>query len=433
MINKTFPVIKREYMTRVKTKGFIIGTLLFPVLMFLIFGSVFIFGSLFQSKGKDFVVIDCTSKIFNEFVSMRDDKMKDGTLKFRFKEYNLAGATIEKAKEELGAKVLSKELDGYFIIPEDIVQSKVITYYARNVSDFEEMGSFNNTFSWIISNMRLADKGYPADEIRKEMAEGKVSLQSVQVTEKGDVDKDSVSNFLLTYLLSYILFIFIMSYGQTVTRSVIEEKSQRITETIISSIKPLELMMGKLVGICLVGITQLTVIAGMILAVTIYGDDLLIKAGVEMPKMLDIIRSINFSPALFGFFIAFFLFGYLIYGSIFAAIGAMVNTEDEGQQFLTPVVMLNLASFLIMIAVAKNPDTTAAFWVSLVPFFTPVVMFSRISASAPVLPSGAILSLFTTAASVYLMLWVVAKIYRVGILMYGKKPNLKEVAKWLRY
>ena len=430
---KTLAVVKREFLTRVKTKGFIIGTLLLPVIFALLFGGVFIFGALFQPKGQDITIIDQTGRIYGEFTALQNGTLKNGEPRFRWSEFELGDATLEDTKVELSAKVLSKELDAYIVIPSDIIESKVIAFFARNVSDMEGIHSFRRSFSTIISNIRLAEKGYPADEIRSEMAQGRVNLETIQVTEKGDIGKNSVSNFILTYLLCYILMLFIMSYGQMVTRSVIEEKSQRITETIISSIKPIELMMGKLIGICMVGITQLLVIAGFILAFSLYGDDLLMKAGVEAPKLLDIIRSINFTPVLFFYFIVFFLFGYLIYGAIFAAIGAMVNTEDEGQQFLTPVMMLNMLSFFVMFSVAKNPDTTAALWVSLIPFFTPVVMFARISALDPVLPSGAFISIFTTGLFLYGLLWMVAKIYRVGILMYGKKPSLKEALKWIKY
>ncbi len=430
---KTLPVIKREYLTRVKTKGFIIGTLFLPVFFVLIFGGVFIFGNLLQPKGQDYVIVDESGFIYDEFTMIQNKTLKDGSPKYRWQKYDLAEISVTKAREELTKKVRSKEIDAFFIIPKDIVETEKVTYMGRNVSDMDGLSSFNRTFNWLVGNKRLEALGFPAKEIRNEMGLVNVQLESIQVTDKGEVGKDSVSNFLLTYILCYFLFIFIMSYGQTVTRSVIEEKSQRITETIISSIRPIELMMGKLIGICLVGITQLVVIAGFLYIFTLYGDDILIKAGVEAPKLLDIIRNLSFTPVVFGYFILFFLFGYLIYGAIFAAIGAMVNTEDEGQQFLTPVIMLNILSFFIMFAVAKNPDTVPAMWLSLIPLFTPVVMFARIAAMDPVLPSAAIISIFTTGLSIYGLLWVVAKIYRVGILMYGKKPSLKEAIKWIRY
>jgi ABC-2 type transport system permease protein len=227
--------------------------------------------------------------------------------------------------------------------------------------------------------------------------------------------------------------LFIMTYGQTVTRSVIEEKSQRITETIISSIKPSELMVGKLAGISLVGITQMVVFGGFLFLIAAYGGPLLESAGVKSGDFLEIIKGLHLSIPVLFFFLFFFLLGYALYAALFAAIGAMVNTEDEGQQFLFPIILLNILGFLIMISVAKNPDTAAAFWISLVPFFTPVVMFCRIAVSDPVMPTGAYLSMGIMMVSVYFIIKLVGKIYRVGILMYGKKPSLKETWKWLKY
>jgi len=155
--------------------------------------------------------------------------------------------------------------------------------------------------------------------------------------------------------------------------------------------------------------------------------------GVETPKLLNIIGNLQFTPVVFAFFILYFFMGFLLYATLFAAVGSMVNTTDEGQQFLTPIIFLNIIGFFIMITVAQNPDTPAAFWASLIPFFTPSVMFARIAVSHPTLPSGAILSIFTMGISIYLIISLVAKIYRVGILMYGKKPSLKEAIKWIKY
>jgi ABC-2 type transport system permease protein len=426
-------VVKREYLTRVKKKGFIIGTLLLPVMLVMLFGGVFIFARFFRPESKDLVVVDETGRIYGEFTAMLPDTLRNGEPKYRFREYQPGGKSLEEIRAELNKQVIGKQIDAFLIIPGDVTESRTVTFSGRNMSDYEEQEELQRALSRIVANIRLENKGLPAAVIREEMMLGQVRLQGIQVTEKGEVQSSGISNFLLTYLLSYILMLFIMIYGQTVTRSVIEEKSQRITETIISSIKPVELMLGKMLGICLVGITQLLVIGGFIYAFSVYGDDLLSGAGVQVPELLNAIQNIHFTPVVFVFFMLFFLMGYLLYAALFAAIGAMVNTEDEGQQFLAPVVILNLLSFFIMFSVAKNPDTPSALWTSLFPFFTPVVMFARIAASAPVLPSGAVISVFTTAGAVYLLLLVTAKIYRVGILMYGKKPSLKEAWKWLKY
>ncbi len=430
---KTFAVIQREYLTRVKTRGFIIGTLLFPLILIFLFGGIFIFGRFFQPSTKHYSIIDDTGKIFAELVIMLPDTLKNGNPKFRFEEVNSKPENRDEIIKELQQKIMNKNLDGYLIIPENVLETRIVKYSAKNVSDYEELERLQWAISRVIGNLRLENKGVSPEEIREEMRLGWITLQSTQVTKKGEVSKDGTSNFLLTYLLSYLLMLFTMIYGQTVTRSVIEEKSQRITETIISSIKPVELMLGKILGVCLVGITQLLVIGGFIFILANYGEFMFSMAGITTPKLLEIIRTLHFTPVVFGFFLLFFFMGYTLYASLFAAIGSMVNTEDEGQQFLFPVIILNIVSFFIMFSVARNPDTSAALWSSLIPFFTPVVMFARIAVSDPVLPTGAIISIFTLAAFIFLIIKFVSKIYRVGILMYGKKPSLKEAWKWLKY
>jgi ABC-2 type transport system permease protein len=433
MNTKILAVIKREYFTRVRTKGFIIGTLMFPLILIFLFGGIFIFGRFFQPSTKHYTVIDKTGQIFDELVIILPDTLKNGNPKFNFREIDTNDSDHEQVVKNLQDQVIAKQLDGFLIIPEDVLESRVVRYSARNVSDYEELERLRWGISRVIGNIRLQNKGVSPDEIRNEMRLGWISLKSTQVTKKGEISKDSTSNFLLTYLLSYLLMLFTMIYGQMVTRSVIEEKSQRITETIISSIKPTELMVGKIFGICLLGITQLVVIGGFIFTLANYGESLFTTAGIAAPKLLEIIRTLHFTPVVFGFFLMFFFMGYTLYASLFAAIGSMVNTEDEGQQFLFPIIILNIVSFFIMFSVARNPDTSAAFWSSLIPFFTPVVMFARIAVSDPVLPSGAIISIFTLGISIILIIKLVSKIYRVGILMYGKKPSFKEAFKWLRY
>ena len=432
MRNKIWAVANREYSTRAITKGYIIGTLMFPIILIFLFGGIFIFGRFFTPKTQNFAVIDQTDMIFDQMVEMLPDTLKSGDQQYIFKKVNLE-ISLENTIEMLRTDVRNKIIDGFFIIPRNLLETRQVKYSARNVSNFEDLKKIEWAISKSLGNLRLQNLGLSPDVIRTEMKAGYINLSSFQVTDEGEVSKSGVSNFLLTYLLAYLLMLFIMSYGQTVTASVIEEKSQRITETIISSIKPLELLMGKLIGICLLGITQLSVIGSFIFLLSKYGTPIMQKMGLQLPKLFNIISNIHFTPVIFIFFILFFLMGYLLYAALFAAIGSMVNTTDEGQQFLFPIIFLNIIGFFIMNSVAQNPDTTAAYWASLFPFFTPSVMFARIAVSHPNLPSGAILSIFVMAISIFVIIKLVAKIYRTGILMYGKKPSLKEAIKWLKY
>lgn len=433
MNKKVYSVIKREFCTRVRTKGFIIGTLLLPLILMFIFGGVFVFGKFFQPSTREYTIIDETGLIFPEFSRSMSDTLKNGEPKYIFNIADLNQSSKEDILKDLQSKVNNKEIYGYLSIPEDIIESRQVFYAARNVSDFDEQREFTRAISRIVANLRLEKKNFPAEEIRHEMNMGWVKLQSSQVTSDGEVSKNSTSNYLMTYLLSYFLMLFIMTYGQSVTRSVIEEKSQRITETIISSIKPGELMLGKLIGISFTGLVQMLVFGAFLFGFASYAAPLLQSAGLPQGELLEILQNLQLSIPVFCFFILFFLLGYALYAILFAGIGAMVNTEEEGQQFLMPVIMLNLVGFFMMISVAKNPDTAAAFWVSLVPFFTPVIMFCRIAVNDPEIPSGAYISIAILSASIFLLFKLISRIYRVGILMYGKKPSIKEAVKWIKY
>ena len=434
MLNKkVFAVISREFLTRAKTKGFIIGTLIFPLMLVLIFGGIFIFSMLFKPSTRTYYVVDQTGRVYDEFVQMLPDTLKNGQLKYQFVRQDIQSGDIETATAEYQKLVMNKKIDGYVVIPENIVESREVRYSAKSVSDFDQQREFSRALSRIVSNIRLENIGLSPEDIRREMNLGNIRLVSHQVTEEGEIEKSGISSFVLTYFLTYIMLLMIMIYGATLMRSVIEEKSQRITETIISSMKPMELMVGKILGICGLGLTQLILMGLIILALVHFGESLFVKMGVNIPELLQVIRQIDFSPAVFIFMILFFLMGFVFFSSLFAAVGAMVTTEDEGQHMQMPLVFLVLIGYFIMFSVAKNPETPMALWTSLIPFFTPIVMFARIAVSDPILPSGAIISIFTMLLSTILLIWLVAKIYRVGILMYGKKASFKEAIKWIRY
>lgn len=431
---KVFAVISREFLTRAKTKGFIIGTLIFPLMLVLIFGGIFLFSMLFKPASRTYYVVDQTGRIYDEFIRMLPDTLKDGQLKYKFIKQDVSLKEVDSTLlAQYQQLVRNKKIDGYLVIPENIVESREVRYSAKSVSDFEQQSEFSRALSRIVSNIRLENMGLSPDEIRREMSLGNIRLVSHQVTEKGEIEKSGISSFVLTYFLTYIMLLMIMIYGATLMRSVIEEKSQRITETIISSIKPIELMVGKILGICGLGLTQLILMGLIILALVHFGESLFVRMGLNIPELLQVIRQINFSPAVFIFMILFFLMGFVFFSSLFAAVGAMVTSEDEGQHMQMPLVFLVLIGYFVMFSVAKNPETPMALWSSLIPFFTPIVMFARIAVSDPILPSGAIVSIFTMLLSTILLIWLVAKIYRVGILMYGKKASFKEAIKWIRY
>ncbi|MCK5145136.1 ABC transporter permease [bacterium] len=433
MSKKIFAVIRREFITRAKTKGFIIGTLAFPIIMVLMFSAMFVFGKLFQPTTKKFVIIDQPNLVYEKFTALQSDTLSNGKLQYIFEKHSVVEDELEASLELLQNKVRNKEIDGYMLIPETILETREIIFSARNVSDFEEQQRFARSFTEIIRNYRLEQVGMSAEIIQRERELGRVWLKSKQVTDKGEVEKSGVSSYLLSYILTYVMLLMIMIYGQMTMRSVIEEKSQRISETIVSSIKPLELMLGKIIGICGLGLTQLGIFGGFMYLVSTYAVPILQRFGIDSPDVFEIFGQLNFSASMFGFMLTFFILGFVFFAGLFAALGAMVNSEDEGQQLQMPLIFLLMIGYFMMISIAKNPDTARALWFSLIPFWTPLIMFARIAASDPILPSGTWLSIGTMTVSTVVLIAFIAKIYRVGILMYGKKASFKEVLRWLRY
>lgn len=433
MSKKMFVILKREFITRVRSKFFIIGTLIFPFIIALIFGGYYFFNKISQPSTKSFYVIDKSNLVYDKLTKSLNDTLQNGKPRFEFINYESEDKNLEQEIGNIQEDIMNGKIYGYMIIPEDIITSREIKYTAENVGDFDDQSIISNSISDIIKRYRFKKLGLDANKINQAIAKSKVSLKTSQITKEGEVEKSGASSFVLSYIMTYIMLLMILIYGQITMRSVISEKNERITESIVSAIKPFNLMLGKIAGICLLGIVQLLVFGLIITAIVKYQEPLLGGLGLGNSSLMGIISQIQFTPFVFGSFIFYFLLGFVFYSSLAAAVGAMVSTEDEGQQFFQPIMILLLLSFFMVMAVVQNPGTSMAFWGSLIPFFTPIVMFGRIAATSPALPSGFFISIFTMAGSTALLIWLTAKIYRVGILMYGKKASLKEVFKWLKY
>ncbi|HHS12274.1 MAG TPA: ABC transporter permease, partial [bacterium] len=306
MNKKMTAVIRREYITRAKTKGFIIGTLLFPLIVGLILGGVFIFMVLFKPSTKTYALVDQSGVIGQTFQNMLDDTLSNGEPKHRMILTEMR-IPLDSLLANLQNQVRDKKLDGYLVIPPDILETREVIYSARNVSDFEEQGDFSGVLSYIVGNLRLENQGLPADRIRQEMSRSRVRLISRQITDKGEIEKNAASSFILAYILTYMMLLLMMGYGQTLMRSVVEEKTQRITETIIASIRPRDLLLGKMIGISALGLTQLFVVGVIMMLLVQFIQPVLVNLGLQSPGLMAVIKQIHFTVPLFGFMIVFFL------------------------------------------------------------------------------------------------------------------------------
>jgi len=430
---KVIVVIKREYLAKVRTKGFIITSLLMPVLMIFFMFGVFIFQRLFQPEQMSYYLIDQTGRIASEFIRMLPDTIETGEKQYNIIVKEVGDTGLEDQLEGFRRDVLDEKVDGYIIIPEDVLDSRRVIYASSNVSNLDEQGKLRGILSQIVTNIRIENLGVSPEDIRREMAQGRIRLETPRITEEGEVEASGGASILLSTIMLFLLYFLLILTGVMLMQSVLEEKTQRITETIIASIDSFELMTGKLIGVCGLGITQIIIMIVFVLGIGLNSDVIFSRFGVNSAEITGIISQIDISFSMVVFFVIYFVLGYLLYASMFAAVGAIVNTAEEAGQLQFFVMMPIIIQFFISFSISQNPDTNTAYWFSLFPFFTPILMFSRVSVMSPQVPDGAYLSIFVMLVTVILMLKLVSKIYRVGILMYGKRPSLKELIKWVRY
>jgi len=423
-MRKILSVIKREYYQIVKTKGFIISTVLGPVFMALIIIIPILSSIVSVGEQEKIGVVDATWEIFKELDNKLDHKLKDERRRYLLKEYKLTGE-IDELRNSLRQEVLDKELSAYIFIPEDISSGGVAEYVSQHVSDFDEIKDINQALNSVVIEKRLKKEGLDPQKVSQYIK--RVGLKTIKITKKGE-EEDTGGTFLISYFLVFVLYITLFFYGAIIMRGVLEEKTSRVVEVILSSLKPFQLMVGKILGIAAVGFTQYTIWALFGLGASRYSKRLISSffpdaAGFKLPSI----------PAyIFIYFVIFFILGYFLYGMFYAAIGSMVNSEKEAQQLLMPVTMFLIVPMLMMAFILRSPNSSLSVILSLIPFFAPILMLLRICVLMPPFPqvAGSIALLVLT---ILLMVWLTAKIYRVGILMYGKRPKFGEIVKWMRY
>ncbi len=449
MLRKVITVIKREYITRVKTKGFIASILLMPLMMSIVMVLPSLMMTL-QHKSdeiKTFVVFDETEEIFSKLQEALDENpffQYKGKRVYRLiEEPSDLNGNIE-AKEKLNQQLEAKEIHGYIEIPQDVFERLEVNYYAKNITNFEVQRALSGMISRIVTNKRLEDKGYAAHEVRDLMrrirfTEYAVTAKTEQTegeeTSKVESQETTMVKLGLTYVLTFSLYLFTLIYGASVMRSVLEEKTTRIVEVIISSIKPHQLLLGKIVGVCLVCLTMFLIWGGCGVLLLINITPVLGLFGIqELPPALvgitDIIKSTGASAFLY--FLIYFVSGFFLFSTLYAIAGAVCNSEEEAQQIATPIVMTLIIPFMLMFGLFRAPDSTLTIALSHIPLFSPLIMFMRISVLTPPLWE-ILLNLTVMIATILGAILVMGKIYKTGILMYGKRPTIAELWKWLQY
>ena len=418
-MRKILTIIKREYKEAVFKKSFIIITLLIPVLMI---GMAVLPTLLLMIQSKKITrvhVIDQTNWLFDELQQNLTDTLKNGQLKYQLSKINVTQNDLNNLLNEQKELIKSKKIDVLLVFPANIDSVGQATLYARNIADFDLISRFKNTISKLVSNHRLLASGIEPHLVNKLIKP--VKLETIKILRGRKESKSGFLNeYFTTFIFIFILYFTILLYATAIMRSIIQEKNSRIVETILSGANAHQFMAGKILGQGAVGITQYTIWLAI-------GIALFFASGRYLPA-----GSFNISPIIFLYFVIFYILGYFLFSSIYAAIGAIVNSEQEAQSLLMPVVMILVIPLALFSLILKDPNSIISTTFSLIPFFSPLVMFARINIANPPafqIISSIIILILTIAA----FIWFVAKIFRVGILMYGKRPTLIEIIKWIRY
>ena len=431
-------IIKREYLTKVRNKSFIIMTFLSPIIFIALIAVVAYLSQLNSDKIRVITVLDESRLVQDVF------KNSENTT------YNI----LENMSLD-DAKILVKETNGTGLLYIDKLNDSVlglnsITFYSEESPSLNFITNIESRLEKKLTNLKLEQSGVDVAMINASKVKIDIAQESFEGEKTSKVD--SVIKLIFGGAAGYLLFMFIIIYGNMIMRSVIEEKTSRIIEVIISSVKPIQLMLGKIIGTSLAGITQFIIwiiLGGFLMTVAslILGIDMaqmqtpqqqMVEQAMTNPEMnLEVQNIVNafYNLPLTNLIIAFILFfigGYLLYSSLYAAIGAAVDNETDTQQFMMPIIMpLVLAVYIGFFTVIEDPHGTVSTVFSFIPLTSPVVMLMRIPFGVPLWQQ--IVSLLLLIGTFMLTVWFAAKIYRVGILMYGKKPSYKELIKWIKY
>ncbi len=448
-MRKFLAVVKHEYKKVVLKWSFLIGTILLPVLAIvvsivpaLIFSikgeptriaiadsngqvAVRLRQNLSSEKIAERVRRQARESISNISVSQDQQLQRSAQMiesAYQFVDLDTTEKSGEELRQFLLSKVTANEIDGYLIVPDNVNDPKaVFEFRSRKGGDILSGGTFKDALNSAVRSVRLA--GENISEARLDQISQLVNFDAKGLDELG-AEKDTDGIMIASMVIGLMIYITLAIYGQAIMGAVVEEKETRIAEILFSSARPFELMLGKLVGVGLAGLTQLGIWVASIAVVLAVA-----ASQTELAPFLESVPKIT--PLMIVYFMLFFLVGFFTYAAIFALVGSMVTSLQEGGQFAFPPIMIMLAGFYFSIAVIRDPNSSLSFWVSIAPFLAPITMPVRILAETP--PVWQILlALIVNAAAIAGLVWITARVYRVGMLMYGKRATIPEVWKWIR-
>ncbi|MEX0722626.1 MAG: ABC transporter permease [Gracilimonas sp.] len=428
-LHKIWLVLKREYLTRVKSKSFIIITALTP-LAFVAFIGIVVYINISETEvEKRIGILDETNVLVERLIELNESRY-----------FNVGTDPVDS----LRAQVLDGNLDGFIVLTDSVItHAKSPTLVHGGSGGLSFISGVRSDLREVVREERLSQENVSA-EVR-DIFESRTGLEAVKLTEEGETQDNTIFASAIGFILGLLIFFGIFFYGALLMRSVIEEKTNRVLEVIASSVKPIELMFGKLFGVLSMALTQFGIwiifytglsiaaapVAGMIMEAQMSGmpDEAAEAASASFDP--SVLENMVIEPSIFVYFILFFFLGFMIYSALFAAIGAAVENEQDSQQFMPIVGLPIFVAYFLNTKVMQAPDSTLSTFVSIFPLTSPINMISRI-ASTSVPAWQIVLSILLMILTFLGIMWLAAKIYRVGILMYGKKASFKDLAKWIR-
>lgn len=417
---KTTHVIRREYVESVRTKSFIWSTILVPVFMLAFFAVPILFTTMVPDKQYDIAVLDHTGEIGDDFAASLTDTIESGERKYLTQVVSLAGPGAEAERAKWLEALRNGDVDIVVDIPLSVYEDAKVPYITREERSFQILEDFETNLTEIVIKRRLAREGLDYERVKKLATN--VQLEMNQITSEGDVEEKSfLAEWGVVFVFVMILYTALLTWGIGISRSIVEEKGSRVIEVLLSSLKPKDLLFGKVVGIGLAGLTQMAIWGAVGLMLSLYAAT----------ATVEVLSNVHIDPIVFPYFLAFFALGFLLYASIFTLIGSVCSTEQDAQQLQGVVTMPMIVPILVLMLVVQSPNSVLATVLSLIPFFSPMLMLARIILLEPPLWQ-IILSIVILAVSIYWAVSFTGRVFRVGILMYGKRPNLREIVRWYR-
>lgn len=445
-MNKMFAVMKREYLQSVRKKTFIIMTILFPFLM----AGLMVLPGLMMSKGmgtKRIAVLDGTGKLEPAFA--RPNAPEEGEEKLDARKEArkaLSGRNRRTLPSQIQVEYVSQpgaseatarpylerisrkddapdKLEGVFIIPTTALTDPEakMSYFSRSATDVMTQERLARLANKSLQELRLSANGI-RPEVLDDLLQD-LDVEAVQLSRSGGRKTGGELNFIVAFIFGALLVLPSFVYGQETMRGIVQEKTDRVVEVLISSVSPLQLLSGKILGVAAVGLTQIAVWIAMLAIAGGYGAAVATTAGVNLSQFVR--------PIVFLYFFVFFILAYLTFVCVYAIAGAVCNSEKEAQQFMMPIMLFMMMPWILMMPIVMNPDAPFAVAFSLAPVFGPITMFVRTLVTDP--PMWHVLvSIVVSIATIAVFFWITAKIFRVGILSYGKRPTIPELMRWIR-